>query len=391
MVTAHPLTEHGVLPGSPVLGAALAVCAVVAIGLGRPGERPSPDNSAGRPSWAGPLEGPALVTRAASLLVLWVAVIAGRFGTDDQLDNLAPALVVGVAWPLLVAGGALLGSVWRWIDPWDTMARAASESESEDPPATVWPASLSAFAWVWFLSAYSSPLAPRSVATALGLYSLVTVGGCLVVGRVSWLGRAEWLGLYLTWVARIRWHGLTSWRPRPGTGAVLGVLGGGLLFGALRASELWGTLNVDRNASWYALGGVTVAAGLGAALIAGCERWAGDRGTVSAAAVPVTAALGIALALANNRLFTSLQLLPGLLGDPFGWGWNLLGEAAVGIRPAPLGVTGLALTQVAVMAAGIVVGARTVARRSGEGGRAPALVSLAILAALGTLAVTSNA
>ncbi|MGH2698910.1 MAG: hypothetical protein ACRDJL_06905, partial [Actinomycetota bacterium] len=228
---------------------------------------------------------------------------------------------------------------------------------------------------------------------ALGLYTIVTVAGCLAFGRAMWLSRVEAFGLFLTWTARCRRRGLLAWRPPQFAELVLGVIAGGLLFGALRASELWGGRNVEPGAELYALAGVTTSCALWALLLSVLERWSSRReapGTVAAGTIPVIAAFGVASALASNRLFTSLQLLPGLMGDPFGRGWNLFGEAAVGLHPSPLGATGLAVAQVVVLLIGIVVGSSVVSRRAGPGGRYPAIVALSLLAPATTIAVTTS-
>jgi hypothetical protein len=65
----------------------------------------------------------------------------------------------------------------------------------------------------------------------------------------------------------------------------------------------------------------------------------------------------------RNRFTTSLQLLPGLLGNPFGRGWDLLGEAGRGLDPAPFGDTGLVVLQLAVLAAGAMTGVVAVSLR----------------------------
>jgi hypothetical protein len=58
----------------------------------------------------------------------------------------------------------------------------------------------------------------------------------------------------------------------------------------------------------------------------------------------------------RNRLTTSVQLLPALIGDPFGTGWDLLGPAGPGLRLRPSGVTGLAVGQLAVLVVGHTTG-----------------------------------
>jgi hypothetical protein len=92
----------------------------------------------------------------------------------------------------------------------------------------------------------------------------------------------------------------------------------------------------------------------------------------------------------ENRLFTSVQLLPGLLGDPFGRGWDLLGAAGAGLDPAPLGTRGLLWAQLVVALAGHVAGALAVARATRRGHRGPDAVGIAVLGAASTIALASH-
>ncbi len=137
LVLAHPVLEHSGLGFPPLLMASITAWLVflVAFALPDPVDRPAQVSSEpGEPpppaSWSGGLSGSQLTGRAIGVVLLLVAVIAGRVGADDQLENLAPALIVGSAWPLLVLTSVLLGPVWRWLDPWDSLARLLERSAS---------------------------------------------------------------------------------------------------------------------------------------------------------------------------------------------------------------------------------------------------------------------
>jgi hypothetical protein len=395
MPLAHPLTQHGSLPVSPLVAAFFGVLAVAVVSYWRTGAGEGTREGAGPfHSWEGDL-GPAMIAgRCVGIALLVLAIVAGRVGEDFQLENLAPALVIGTAWPLLILASAVVGPVWRWLDPWDGIARWGAEAtEAGEPVRTVHWAAVSAFAWVAYSSAYVEPLDPRAVGAALAIYSVATVAGCLVFGRSSYLARGEVFGLLFGWVARVPRRALSRWMPPAGAELVLGVLAGGLLYGALRRSELWGSLNTAEGAALYSGAGVLGSTLAGAGLMAGLERWAARRapGAVAVALVPAVAALAVALALANNVLFTSVQLLPDLLGDPFGFGWDLLGEAGRGLDPAPLGTTGLVVTQLVVLLAGHAVGAYAASRRVDASGRLPVTLGLSLTMAAGTIAVMTGA
>jgi hypothetical protein len=106
--------------------------------------------------------------------------------------------------------------------------------------------------------------------------------------------------------------------------------------------------------------------------------------------VPALAGIVVAVAMDRNRLSTSLQLLPGLLGDPFGRGWDLFGEAGARLDPAPLGTTGLAVAQYAVLLAGHLAGAVVLARGVDRSAREPAALALSILAGVSVMALVTH-
>jgi hypothetical protein len=359
---------------------AVALVLLVAFAVPRGESRPSARE---RGSWEGSLSRPQLAVRVLAVALLVWAVVEGRVGTDDELDNLAPALIVGAAWPLLVLASVAAGPVWRWIDPWDGIARALTRGHRDEAAHHVWPAGLVALSWVWYLSAYGDTLAPRSVGAIVALYTLFTVAGCLVAGRRRWLSTSEPLGLVLSWMALLPRRRLADWEPPRGAEVLLGVLAGGVLFGAARRSELWGGLNTARGALLLATLGVVLSSAAAAGLLVGVARWAGQVGAGAAAAraaVPAVAAIVVAVAMDRNRFFTSVQLLPELLGLPF----------SPTLDPAPLGTRGLLAAQLAVLAAGHAAGAAVVARRFRREDRWPVALGLSLLAIASVIALVSH-
>jgi hypothetical protein len=389
---AHPLTQTDGLPVSPLVAAIAGALVVGLVAFVWPQGNGRSEGGSERltASWAGSLSRSQLLTRVLAVALLALSIAAGRLGEDDELENLAPALVVGLSWPVLVLASVSLGPIWRWTDPWDGLARALSRGQDEVVPATVWPAVFIAVPWVWYLSAYADSLGPRSVGAILALYTIATVAGCLAVGRARWLATAEPFGVLLSWMALLPRGRLTKWRPPRGAEALLGVLAGGVLFGAIRRSELWGDLNTVPGAPRVAAVGVLVCCTVVAALLVQSALRPGGRPAVARAVVPALAAIIVAVAMDRNRLFTSLQLLPGLLGDPFGVGWDLFGRAGSGLNPSPLGSTGLSLVQLAVLLAGHLVGAVIAARGLTRGSRVPVTATLSMLVAGATIAIATN-
>jgi hypothetical protein len=381
------------LPVSPLAAAGAAAAGALLIAVAVPPARRAAGDRADRlvTSWAGSLSPFQIGTRAAAIALLGLAVAAGRTGVENELENLAPALAVGAAWPLLVLASVSLGPIWRWTDPWDGLARTMARREQETEAAHVWPAAAVAAAWVWYLSAYREPLNPRSVGALLALYTLFTLAGCLAVGRRRWLASSEPLGILLSWLALLPRGRLSDWQPPRGAEALLGVFAGGVLFGAVRRSELWGDLNTVENAEVVAVAGVLAFAAAAFGLLI-LIAWSGDtpaRPAAARAAVPAVAGVIVAVALDRNRLFTSVQLLPELVGDPFGRGWDPFGWADATLN-APLGAEGLLWAQLAVLAAGYGVGAAVAARRLDRRARGPIALGMALLAGASVLAVASH-
>lgn len=402
-LTAHPLVQH--TEGySPLLVMVLVVGIVMTVATQRSRRSKPRTPSAGedRPleSWAGRLSRPQITTRALAVAALLLALVAGRIGSPSELENIAPALVIGAAWPLLLLGSALLGTLWRWVDPWDGLARLLDRGPPKEPPAEggadapapdVWPAVVPALLWTGYLTVVPGALAPRSVGAALAIYTIVTMAGCLAFGRERWLSRVEVFGLLFTWTGRLRGWRLRTWSPPSGAEVVLGVVAGGLLFGALRRSPLWGSLNVAPLATAYAAIWFAGCSALAAGLLWALGRWSdrlGAAGAVAAASVPAVASLAVAFAVARNRLLTSLQLLPALASDPFGFGWDLFGTADWGLNPDPLGHVGRPLVQLLVVLAGHAAGASVLAHRVALPRRKAGLILLGVLAAATAWAVT---
>jgi len=246
---------------------------------------------------------------------------------------------------------------------------------------------------MWYLSATSDPLEPRTVGLMLAVYTVVTVAGCVAFGRVRWLAHAEPIGVVLSWMSLLPRGRLPGWSPPRGAEALLGVLVGGVAFGAVRRSQQWTGADAATGTWAYATAALLGMCAVVAALLVLTSRVAarvGGQSGVARAVVPVAAAVVLAVAMGRNRLTSSVQLLPGLFGDPFGFGWDLLGPAVEGLNPAPLGINGLLAAQVAVLVVGHLIGAIVAARRLERPARMPAVVMLAMLMAVTTATVPSH-
>lgn len=391
-VLAHPLTEADALPLAPVAVAAIAVV-VVLLTATRPVKgslHVPPDTRAPRPvGWA----------QAIAVAVLAVVIVAGRTGASRVTQNIAPALVVGAGWPLVVALTAVVGPLWQRLNPWDGLARVfiplTHDERHPGDAADVRPALVTAGALVWYLFAYPGGLLPRSVGAAVGLYSLVTVAGCLALGRATWLSRFEIVTIFLSWVGKIRRRRLVAWYVPRGAAPVMGVLTGGFLFGLVRYSRMLNPLVFDQQVLPPETAGLLIASGLAVVLLVLTRRWeerGESSGTAVAATVPVAAGLALAASLVRGQALIAAQLLPALASDPLGRGWNLFGTAGWQPHPNPLGDTWHVVLQVGLIAAGGIAGAQVARRRAAttERGRLwPALTTVTVLVTAGVLAVTA--
>lgn len=361
-VLGHPVTPDAGLALPPTVLAAWGVLALAVIVL-RPRTATSHEPVPIRDDVLGP---PALATRALALALVVLCIAAGLAG-DEGLRNLAPPLVLGVAWPGLLLLSAVAGPVWRWIDPWDSTARLLRPLLGSEPAppvdGDVRLAVLGALAWTWYLGFHPDPATPRAVGTALAAYTAVTLAGCVALGRRGWLERAEVFGILLRWVAALPRMRLAAWAPPRGAEAVLGVVLGGLLVGRARTSaELVDAVPLLISAPSVVVFAVATGGGaLIATRTASTARRLGAEGSVAAALVPGAALTALALVL--RRFLVSLQVLPFVAADPFGTGdplWSL----GYGIDLNPLGNTGGAVVEVALIFLGHLLGALVLRRRA---------------------------
>jgi hypothetical protein len=392
---AHPTLTHPHVD-VPILPLAIGSFVVVVLlsTLIRSRPRTAGDESSATPpatmSWAGNLSRAQWCTRIGSVLILLVAIVAGRAGNPDELENLAPALVVGAGWPLLLLGCLLLGRLWRWIDPWDTIARVLAPGPSAPAPH-VYPAWVLAAPLGWFLAVHQTPLAPRDVGLALAAYSLATIAGAVALGRRRWLSAAEPVGLVLAWVGLLGRRGYLDWRPPPGAAGLIGLGIGALTFSVVRRTEVWSSVLASQHPVLWSTVGYLVLCGLlaGAAeLAARAASGAQERAGVAQSLLPVLVGVGLAVAVARDRLFTSVQLLPGLIGDPLGRGWDLFGTPTDGLVVSPLAAVWLVTLQLSLVIGAHLFAAMSVPRPMEGDARLPVIGTLGVSVAVSVTALS---
>jgi hypothetical protein len=138
--------------------------------------------------------------RLASVALFGLVVAAGLFGTDRPLDNLTPTFVWIIWWVGMGYVSALLGNLWRLLNPWAivydwvswlTSASRGSSILSYPSRWDVWPALLAFLAFAWAENAYPSAAKPGNLGMMIVLYSAVTWAGMATFGKHQWLAKGE--------------------------------------------------------------------------------------------------------------------------------------------------------------------------------------------------------
>jgi hypothetical protein len=356
--------------------------------------------------------GLALVMRAAGGAYFVLMVVAGEFGAQSPLRNIIVVSVWIVGWVAISLCSALVGDVWRLVNPWDTFFRAAERIHAHLRPGRSlsfrwpypaaldrWPAVLLLVAFAWMELVWAGRDVPARLAGTMLLYSALTWLGMLAFGRQAWLERAEVFTIVFGIFARFA--PLAS-AQSPGSELVLRLPGSGLLdlretsratmllvvtllatvtFDGILDTPLWARVDIaiidapDDSWLWTifdlseagalrlgrTIGLVAFVMLFSATYLAICHAMAtaarGKHGAmIELGRRFVFTLLPISIAYHNAHYFSYLlnggQLIIPLLSDPFGFGWNLLGTASY--QP-DIGLVG-PLLQWSVAVGAIVVG-----------------------------------
>ena len=194
-----------------------------------------------------------------------LVVFAGLDGTQTPTANLAPTTIYVIFWVGLPILSLLFGDVFRAINPWLAIARAARwiagrtrGGQVPEPmayPAWLgrWPAVLGILAFAWVELVYHDRDDPSTLAILALVYAAVQLVGMSLYGIETWSRRADAFGVYFGLFSRLsalHWHdralhvrrwlsGLTSLDPLPGTVALLAVMIGTTSFDGLSQGEVW--------------------------------------------------------------------------------------------------------------------------------------------------------
>lgn len=307
------------------------------------------------------------------VLIYGAVVYAGLAGAQVFTSNLAPTFVFVVFWVGVPLTSALVGDLFRALNPWRAAARlcsAAIRVAGREPrpllgsyPARVgrWPAAMVLAAFAWLELVYPSKDDPHLLAMLALVYAALQLLGMAAFGVEAWTARADGFSVYfgffallapLRWQARrlyLQWPLLGARRLDvvPGTVAVFCALIGSTGFDGFSNGEFWLKLEpplqrLAESIGFTAIGGYEVAGTIGllawillvAAIyrgtIWGVRRAAGGRTEELSAEfihtlLPV--AFGYTLAHYFSLLVLQGQAIGYLVSDPLGHGSNLFGTA----------------------------------------------------------------
>ena len=155
------------------------------------------------------------VGRAIGVAVYLLVLLAGLFGLQSPLKNIAPVLVWALWWVGMAYVSALIGNLWTLVNPLDALfvwadalcakLRTGStlEMRLEYPEQLgVLPAAALFVAFVWMEIVSEKGDAPAIVARAVLVYSALTWLGMAMFGRRVWLQRGEAFSLIFGLLAR---------------------------------------------------------------------------------------------------------------------------------------------------------------------------------------------
>jgi hypothetical protein len=199
------------------------------------------------------------------VFLLGLTVYAGFEGSQTSTANFASVFVYVIFWIGLVALSVLLGNVYRAFNPWRALGRTVSwiaRTAARAPmPAPLtyperlghWPAAAGIFLFAALELAASDGDAPRTVAIAALVYSLIQFVGMALYGVEEWTERGDAFSVYFGLFARMSpWGvrdgvlgvrpplaGLADFRPLAGTVPLLAVMIGSVTFDGAAEAPLW--------------------------------------------------------------------------------------------------------------------------------------------------------
>ncbi|HVL07493.1 MAG TPA: hypothetical protein VM388_16010 [Acidimicrobiales bacterium] len=322
--------------------------------------------------------------RATGMVLYALLVVAAVFGERDTARNIAPVFVYVVFWVGMTLTCALVGNLWRVVNPFDTMAAGVERLRGDRRVAPYrwgrWPAVAALAGFVWLELVPSNRAEPSTLAVAILLYTVVVLAGVARWGR-DWLEQGEGFTVFFGLLAnmapfyadgegrvRARPHltGLVGLKPDAALQAIVIVALGSTSFDGLSRTRFW--IDLTRNMSSmertllstagliWSMSVVTLAF-VGAMRITGrLHRRRFDQLSASFVHSLVPIAFAYALAHYFSLLVFEGQSAIALASDPLGRGWDLFGTAGNPVNFTLVSTTVIAYVQASGIIAGHVAG-----------------------------------
>ena len=296
---------------------------------------------------------------AIGVLLLAAVIVSGLAGVQTPFANFAPTFVFITFWVGMALASALLGGIFRAFSPWRSLgrlieaARGAGATRPLPDRAGCWPAVAGLFAFAWIELASQWGEEPRTLASAVLGYTVLTLGAQWVYGVEQWTRRGEAFAVYFDLFSRIApferrervagvrppLSGLPKLDPLSGIVAFVVVMIGSVTYDGLSGGALWADLTGDwaidapvLTATVGLLLSVGLIGGFYALGIAGLRSVGGGLTTERLRRAFVHSLVPIALVYVVAHYLTFFvfegQAIVYLASDPLGEGWDLFGTAA---------------------------------------------------------------
>ncbi|MFB6298715.1 MAG: hypothetical protein ABEH65_00465 [Halobacteriales archaeon] len=143
--------------------------------------------------------------RALGVIGLVLVVVSGLFGPRSALLNFAILVVWAGWWAGYTMSVYLVGNTWPAINPWRTIAAFLPRIAERTYPDRlgVWVSITGLLGLIWFEVVSPVATAPRLLASAIIVYTVVTLLGAAVYGPETWFDRLDPITKVFHWYGQL--------------------------------------------------------------------------------------------------------------------------------------------------------------------------------------------